>query len=43
IADQLGDPPFGRFHHRLALSFSIIVFWILGRYSTALRNCSVTR
>ncbi|KAG5631017.1 hypothetical protein H5410_002734, partial [Solanum commersonii] len=23
ITDQLGDPPFGRFHHRLALTFDI--------------------
>ncbi|KAG5606187.1 hypothetical protein H5410_027679, partial [Solanum commersonii] len=26
IANQLGDPPFGSFHRRLALSFSIVVF-----------------
>ncbi|KAG5619702.1 hypothetical protein H5410_004920 [Solanum commersonii] len=32
IADQLSDPPFGRFHHCLALSFSIVVFWIIGQY-----------
>ncbi|KAG5590866.1 hypothetical protein H5410_041380 [Solanum commersonii] len=31
-ADQLDDPPFGRFHHRVALSFNIIVFWIIGRH-----------
>ncbi|WMV32721.1 hypothetical protein MTR67_026106, partial [Solanum verrucosum] len=43
IADQLGDPPFGRFHHPLALSFSIIVFWIIGRHSTTSWNCPVTR
>ncbi|KAG5590739.1 hypothetical protein H5410_041253, partial [Solanum commersonii] len=30
IVDQLGDSPFGRFHCRLALSFSIVVFWIIG-------------
>ncbi|KAG5610010.1 hypothetical protein H5410_021291 [Solanum commersonii] len=30
IADQLGDPPFDRFHRRLALSFSIVVFRLLG-------------
>uniref|UniRef100_M1DLR6 Uncharacterized protein n=1 Tax=Solanum tuberosum TaxID=4113 RepID=M1DLR6_SOLTU len=42
IADQLDDPPFGRFHCRLALSFSIVVFWIIGRYSTASRNCLAT-
>uniref|UniRef100_M1DD88 Uncharacterized protein n=1 Tax=Solanum tuberosum TaxID=4113 RepID=M1DD88_SOLTU len=43
IVDQLGDPPFGRFHCHLALSFSIVVFWIIGRHSTALQNCSATR
>ncbi|WMV29364.1 hypothetical protein MTR67_022749, partial [Solanum verrucosum] len=43
IVDQLGNPPFGRFHYRLALSFSIVVFWIIGRHSTASQNCSVTR
>ncbi|KAG5590257.1 hypothetical protein H5410_040771 [Solanum commersonii] len=42
IVDPLGDPPFGWFHCRLTLSFSIIVFWIIGRNSTALRNCSTT-
>ncbi|KAG5610550.1 hypothetical protein H5410_021831 [Solanum commersonii] len=40
ISDQLGDPPFGRFHRRLALSSSIVVFWIIGRYSIASWNCS---
>ncbi|KAG5630360.1 hypothetical protein H5410_002077 [Solanum commersonii] len=40
IVDQLDDPPFGRFYHRLALSFSIVVFWIIGRHSTTSRNCS---
>ncbi|KAG5631365.1 hypothetical protein H5410_003082 [Solanum commersonii] len=30
IANQLGDPPFGRFHRHLALSFSIIIFGSLG-------------
>ncbi|KAG5631549.1 hypothetical protein H5410_003266, partial [Solanum commersonii] len=30
IAEQLGDPPFGRFHRRHALSFSIVVFGSLG-------------
>ncbi|KAG5610125.1 hypothetical protein H5410_021406, partial [Solanum commersonii] len=43
ITDQLGDPPFGRFHRCLAISFSIVLFWIIGRRSIALRNCSVTR
>uniref|UniRef100_M1DLV5 Uncharacterized protein n=1 Tax=Solanum tuberosum TaxID=4113 RepID=M1DLV5_SOLTU len=43
IADQLDDPPFGRFHRRVALSFIIVVFWISGRHSTASRNCSATR
>ncbi|WMV18790.1 hypothetical protein MTR67_012175, partial [Solanum verrucosum] len=43
IADQLGDPPFGRFHCHLALSFSIVVFWIIGQHSTTLRNYSATR
>ncbi|KAG5572020.1 hypothetical protein H5410_061786 [Solanum commersonii] len=41
ITDQLGDPPFGRFHRRLALSFSIVAFWIIGRHSITSRNCSV--
>ncbi|WMV30270.1 hypothetical protein MTR67_023655 [Solanum verrucosum] len=41
IADQLGDPPFGLVHRRLALDFSIIVFWIIVRHSTTSRNCSV--
>ncbi|WMV37512.1 hypothetical protein MTR67_030897 [Solanum verrucosum] len=43
IADQLGDPPFGRFHCHLGLSFSIVVFWIIGRHSTTSRNFSATR
>ncbi|KAG5595502.1 hypothetical protein H5410_036734 [Solanum commersonii] len=42
IANQLGEPPFGRFHRRLALSFSIIMFWIIGRHRTALRNFLAT-
>ncbi|WMV24845.1 hypothetical protein MTR67_018230 [Solanum verrucosum] len=42
-ASLVGDLPFGRFHHRLALSFSIVVFWIIWRHSTASRNCSATR
>ncbi|KAG5580255.1 hypothetical protein H5410_050882 [Solanum commersonii] len=43
IVDQLGDPPFGRFHRCIALSFSIVVFWIIGRHSTASQNYSATR
>uniref|UniRef100_M1DAJ9 Uncharacterized protein n=1 Tax=Solanum tuberosum TaxID=4113 RepID=M1DAJ9_SOLTU len=43
IIDQLSDPPFGRFHRCLALSFGIVVFWIIGRHSIASRNCSATR
>ncbi|WMV09061.1 hypothetical protein MTR67_002446, partial [Solanum verrucosum] len=43
IADQFGDPPCGRFDLRLALSFNIVVFWIIGRHSTASQNCSATR
>ncbi|KAG5631206.1 hypothetical protein H5410_002923 [Solanum commersonii] len=43
ISNQLGNPPFGRFHRNLALSFIIIVFWIIGRHSTTSQNCSVTR
>ncbi|WMV46649.1 hypothetical protein MTR67_040034, partial [Solanum verrucosum] len=43
IADQLGNPPFGRFHRRLALSFNIVVFFIIGRHSTTSQNCSATR
>ncbi|KAG5599481.1 hypothetical protein H5410_030851 [Solanum commersonii] len=27
----------------LALAFSIVVFWIIGQHSTALRNCWVIR
>uniref|UniRef100_M1DZC1 Uncharacterized protein n=1 Tax=Solanum tuberosum TaxID=4113 RepID=M1DZC1_SOLTU len=42
IADQLGDPSFCRFHRRLALSFSIIVFWIIGRHSITSWNCLAT-
>ncbi|KAG5606026.1 hypothetical protein H5410_027518 [Solanum commersonii] len=38
IADQLGDPPFGRFHHRFALSFNIIVFWIIGQHKCAVER-----
>ncbi|KAG5586185.1 hypothetical protein H5410_046619 [Solanum commersonii] len=30
IADQLSDPPFGRFHRCLGLSFNIIIFGSLG-------------
>ncbi|KAG5599690.1 hypothetical protein H5410_031060 [Solanum commersonii] len=43
IADHLDDPPFGRFHHRLLLSFSIVVFWIIRQHSTASQNFSATR
>uniref|UniRef100_M1DUS6 Uncharacterized protein n=1 Tax=Solanum tuberosum TaxID=4113 RepID=M1DUS6_SOLTU len=42
ITNQLGDPPFGRFHHRLVLSFSIVVFSIIGRHSTTSRKCLAT-
>ncbi|KAG5570981.1 hypothetical protein H5410_060747 [Solanum commersonii] len=42
IVDQLGDPLFGRYHRCLALSFSIVMFWIIGWHSTTLRNCSAT-
>ncbi|KAG5615395.1 hypothetical protein H5410_015219 [Solanum commersonii] len=30
------------FHRRVALFFNIVEFWIIGRHSTASRNCSVT-
>ncbi|KAG5595038.1 hypothetical protein H5410_036270, partial [Solanum commersonii] len=43
IADQLDDPPFGIVHRRLALAFSIVVFWIIRRHSTASQNFSATR
>uniref|UniRef100_M1DYE4 Uncharacterized protein n=1 Tax=Solanum tuberosum TaxID=4113 RepID=M1DYE4_SOLTU len=43
IADQLGDSPFGVVHRCLAPSFSIVVFWVIGRHGTALRNFSVMR
>uniref|UniRef100_M1DB95 Uncharacterized protein n=1 Tax=Solanum tuberosum TaxID=4113 RepID=M1DB95_SOLTU len=43
IADTLGDPPFGRFHRLLALSFSLFAFLVVERYGTASRNCSATR
>ncbi|WMV08824.1 hypothetical protein MTR67_002209, partial [Solanum verrucosum] len=43
IVDQLSDQLFGLVHHRLALFFSIVVVWIIGRHSTASRNCSVIR
>uniref|UniRef100_M1DWV5 Uncharacterized protein n=1 Tax=Solanum tuberosum TaxID=4113 RepID=M1DWV5_SOLTU len=42
-ADQLGDSPFDRFHRRAALTFNIVVFWIIGRRSTASRNCLAIR
>uniref|UniRef100_M1D9I8 Uncharacterized protein n=1 Tax=Solanum tuberosum TaxID=4113 RepID=M1D9I8_SOLTU len=38
IADQLGVLPFGVVHRRLASAFSNVVFWIIGRHSTASRN-----
>ncbi|KAG5599447.1 hypothetical protein H5410_030817 [Solanum commersonii] len=40
INDQLNNLPFGRFNHRLSLSFSIIMFWIIGRHCIASWNCS---
>ncbi|KAG5595358.1 hypothetical protein H5410_036590 [Solanum commersonii] len=43
IADQLGDSPLGVVHRRLAPAFSTIVFWFIGRHSTASRNCSAMR
>ncbi|WMV48150.1 hypothetical protein MTR67_041535 [Solanum verrucosum] len=43
IADALGDPPFGLFHHFLAFAFSILASWIIRRYSTASRNYSAMR
>ncbi|KAG5595137.1 hypothetical protein H5410_036369 [Solanum commersonii] len=43
IADQIADLPFCRFHRRLALSFNIIMFWIIRRHSTASQKCSATR
>ncbi|KAG5590238.1 hypothetical protein H5410_040752, partial [Solanum commersonii] len=43
IADALGNSPFGLLHRLSAFSFSIFAFWIIGRYSIALRNCSATR
>uniref|UniRef100_M1DYJ5 Uncharacterized protein n=1 Tax=Solanum tuberosum TaxID=4113 RepID=M1DYJ5_SOLTU len=42
IADQLSYSPFGVVHRRLALVFSIVMFWIIRRPSTASRNFSVT-
>ncbi|KAG5580497.1 hypothetical protein H5410_051124 [Solanum commersonii] len=33
ITVELGDPPFNQF-----ISFRILIFWIIGRYSTASRN-----
>uniref|UniRef100_M1DMI4 Uncharacterized protein n=1 Tax=Solanum tuberosum TaxID=4113 RepID=M1DMI4_SOLTU len=43
IANALGDPPFGLLHRLSAFAFNIFAFWIIGRYSTASRNCSATR
>ncbi|KAG5585584.1 hypothetical protein H5410_046018 [Solanum commersonii] len=34
---------FDLLHRLLAVSFSIFAFWIIGRYSTASRNCSAMR
>ncbi|KAG5586507.1 hypothetical protein H5410_046941 [Solanum commersonii] len=42
IADQLSYPHFGRFHCRFALSFSIIVFWIIGRFMELLGDTPTT-
>ncbi|WMV08982.1 hypothetical protein MTR67_002367, partial [Solanum verrucosum] len=42
IVDRLDNPPFGRFHRRLSLSFSIVMFWLIAWYSTS-RKCSATR
>uniref|UniRef100_M1DCZ9 Uncharacterized protein n=1 Tax=Solanum tuberosum TaxID=4113 RepID=M1DCZ9_SOLTU len=43
IADALGDLPFGLLHRLSTVAFNIFAFWIIVRYSIALRNCSVTR
>uniref|UniRef100_M1DCA8 Uncharacterized protein n=1 Tax=Solanum tuberosum TaxID=4113 RepID=M1DCA8_SOLTU len=43
IADQFGNSPFGVFHHRLALAFSIVMLWVIGRHGTASRNFSMMR
>ncbi|KAK6786396.1 hypothetical protein RDI58_014921 [Solanum bulbocastanum] len=40
ITDQLGDPPFGLVYRRLVVALSIVVFWIIGQYSTVSQNCS---
>ncbi|KAG5631854.1 hypothetical protein H5410_003571 [Solanum commersonii] len=42
IVDALGSPPFGLFHRPSALALRISAFWIIGRYSTTLRNSSTT-
>ncbi|WMV07821.1 hypothetical protein MTR67_001206, partial [Solanum verrucosum] len=42
IADTLGDPPFGQFHHLLILTLNLFAFWVAGRYGTTSRNCSAT-
>ncbi|KAG5611188.1 hypothetical protein H5410_022469 [Solanum commersonii] len=38
--DALGDPPFGLLYRFSAFAFNIFAFWIIGRYNTALLNCS---
>ncbi|KAG5599015.1 hypothetical protein H5410_030385 [Solanum commersonii] len=43
IADALGDLSFGLLHRLSTFAFSISAFWIIGRYSTASQNYSVTR
>ncbi|KAG5600638.1 hypothetical protein H5410_032008 [Solanum commersonii] len=43
IADALDELPFGLLHRLSAFAFNIFAFWIIGRYSIALRNCSATR
>ncbi|KAH0713324.1 hypothetical protein KY290_008970 [Solanum tuberosum] len=44
IADQLGDSSFGVVLRHLALSFSIVVLWFIGRHGTVSRNfCAMRR
>ncbi|KAG5604927.1 hypothetical protein H5410_026419 [Solanum commersonii] len=43
IADALDDPPFGLIHRLSVFVFNIFAFWIFGRYSIALQNCSAMR
>ncbi|WMV24684.1 hypothetical protein MTR67_018069, partial [Solanum verrucosum] len=40
ITDLLGDSPFGVVHRRLALAFSIVVLYVIGRPTTS-QNYSV--